>query len=243
MRLIIVRHGDPDYDIDSLTKTGWEEAKLAAEKLSKMDIRDFYVSPLGRAQDTASCTLQKMNRTAETLDWLREFNATIKRPDLNGEDSIVWDWLPKDWTIYPEFYNIDTWLDNEIIKAGDVREKYEKVCTGLDELLTKYGYVREEKYYRAVTPNNDTIVFFCHFGLECVLLSHLLNISPMLLWHGFCAAPTSMTTIYTEERREGIDYFRASTMGDVSHLYIAGKEPSFSARFCECYSNKEERHD
>ena len=48
MRLIIVRHGDPDYDIDSLTEIGWEEAKLAAEKLSKMNIRDFFVSPLGR---------------------------------------------------------------------------------------------------------------------------------------------------------------------------------------------------
>lgn len=243
MRLIIVRHGDPNYEIDSLTETGWMEAKLAAEKLSKLDVKDFYVSPLGRAKDTASCTLEKMGRTAETLDWLREFDGIIKRPDTGDRDMICWDWLPEDWTDYPEFYNIDTWLDNEIMRAGNVKEKYENVCTQLDALLAKYGYVRDVKKYRVEKANNDTIVFFCHYGLECVLLSHLTNISPMLLWHGFCAAPTSMTTIYTEERRKGIAYFRASTFGDVSHLYIDGKEPSFSARFCECYDNVDERHD
>ena len=68
MRLIIVRHGDPNYEIDSLTQTGWKEAELAADRLSKMDIKDFYVSSLGRAQDTASCTLKKMHRTGITCE-------------------------------------------------------------------------------------------------------------------------------------------------------------------------------
>ena len=31
MRIIIVRHGDPNYELDTLTKTGWREAELAAE--------------------------------------------------------------------------------------------------------------------------------------------------------------------------------------------------------------------
>lgn len=243
MRLIIIRHGDPNYEIDSLTETGWKEAELAAEKLSKLNIRDFYVSPLGRARDTASCTLKKMGRDAEVLDWLREFDACICRPDISGQVPVAWDWLPADWTGHPEFYNIDTWLDNETMKAGDVREKYEEVCNNLDSLLAKYGYVRENNYYRVKEANTDTIVFFCHYGLECVLLSRLLNISPMLIWHGFAAAPTSMTTLYTEERREGIAYFRANAIGDVSHLYAANMEPSFSARFCECYANMDERHD
>ena len=73
MKLLIIRHGDPDYEKDSLTKTGWREAELLANRLETMDIAAFYVSPLGRAQDTASCTLTAMHRTAETLDWLQEF--------------------------------------------------------------------------------------------------------------------------------------------------------------------------
>jgi probable phosphoglycerate mutase len=65
----------------------------------------------------------------------------------------------------------------------------------------------------------------------------------MVLWHGTCAAPTSVTTLTTEERREGIAYFRMNAFGDISHLYAAGVEPSFSARFCETFANTEQRHD
>lgn len=59
----------------------------------------------------------------------------------------------------------------------------------------------------------------------------------MVLWQGFCMAPSSVTTVYTEERRPGIAAFRVSAFGDISHLYAHGAEPSFSARFCEVYGN------
>ena len=32
MRILIIRHGDPDYSIDSLTPTGWEEEAAALGK-------------------------------------------------------------------------------------------------------------------------------------------------------------------------------------------------------------------
>ena len=85
MRLIIVRHGDPDYSIDSLTEKGWKEVEYLSEKLSKFDVKEFYVSPLGRAKDTASLTLKKMNRTAVEYDWLREFDVLIDRLMLQTE--------------------------------------------------------------------------------------------------------------------------------------------------------------
>lgn len=242
MRILIVRHGDPNYEIDSLTETGWKEANLAAERIAGMDVKEFYLSPLGRAQDTASCTLKKMNRTGITYDWLREFWPRINRPDQK-EQKICWDWLPVDWTTEPKYYDVNTWADTKVMQEGHVKEAYEYVCQGFDEVLKKHGYVRENNYYHVENANNDTIVFFCHFGIECVLLSHLLNVSPMILWHGFCAAPASVTTVYTEERRKGIASWRVSAFGDTSHLYAAGDEPSFSARFCECYDNAEERHD
>ena len=52
-----------------------------------------------------------------------------------------------------------------------------------------------------------------------------------------------VTTINTEERREGIASFRISAFGDISHLYAHDEPPAFAARFCETYDNKEERHD
>ncbi len=127
--------------------------------------------------------------------------------------------------------------------ASDLKGHYDYVTGKLDELLAKHGYVRDGHCYKVVESNEDTLVFFCHFGLECVLLSHLLNISPMVLWHGVCAAPSSVTTLNTEERREGIAAFRMSAFGDISHLYVHDEAPAFAARFCETYGNTEERHD
>lgn len=242
MKLLIVRHGDPDYSIDSLTPTGWEEAELLSHRLCVMDVKAFYCSPLGRARDTAKPTLEKLNCQAEILPWLREFSPKVKRPDREVT-WVAWDWLPQDWTKDPRFYDRDRWWENDAFQAANVREEAAWVAQGLDDLLLRHGYVREGNCYRAEAPNEDTIVLFCHFGIECVLLGHLLGISPMPLWHGFCAAPTSVTTVTTEERRQGIASFRVNAFGDTAHLYAAGREPSFSARFCETHSNEAQRHD
>ena len=85
-------------------------------------------------------------------------------------------------------------------------------------------------------------MLFCHFGVECVLLSHNMKISPLVLWHNFVALPTSVTTLITEEREQGKALFRCNAFGDISHLYAGGEPASFQARFCETYSNFDERH-
>ncbi len=242
MKLMIIRHADPDYSIDSLTPTGWEEARLLADRMCKLDVKAFYVSPLGRAQDTANCTLERIGRTAETLPWLEEFRCNIVKPGSENH-SIAWDWLPADWTNEPAYFSRETWAETDIMIRGGATDRYRYVTGELDKLLAQHGYVREGNLYRAEKANEDTIVLFCHFGVECVLLSHLLNVSPMILWHGTCAAPSSVTVLNTEERREGIAYFRMASFGDISHLYAAGREPSFAARFCETYHTVGQRRD
>ncbi len=245
MKLLIVRHGDPDYSIDSLTERGWTEAEYLSERLAKLDVAAFYVSPLGRAKDTASLTLRKMNRTAEECPWLREFGPSVARPDWKwpGLSPVAWDWLPQDWTADGRFYEEAHWFERDVFEDAGVKQEYDWVAENFDRLLARHGYERDGRIYRAVRPNNDTIVLFCHFGVECVLLSHLLGISPMILWHGLCAAPTSVTTVTSEERRPGIAMFRANAIGDTSHLYAHGMEPAFAGRFCECYGNEGERCD
>ena len=243
MKLLIIRHGDPDYSIDSLTEKGWREAEYLSQRLVKLDIKDIYVSPLGRAKDTASLTLKKLGRTAEEKEWLREFAPRIQRPDVPDQKKNSWDWLPQDWTMQEPFFHYDQWWKSNVMVEGKVIQEFDWVSSAFDEVLAEHGYVREGHFYRVEKANNDTLAFFCHFGLEGVLLSHLMNVSPMVLWHGLCAAPTSVTTVVTEERRKGIAYFRMSSFGDISHLYANGEEPAFAARFCECFENAEERHD
>ena len=242
MKLIIVRHAEPDYSVDSLTPRGWEEARLLADRLCRLEVKAFYSSPLGRAKDTASVTLQRLGREARILPWLREVPVKIPVPHTDTPDC-AWDWLPQDWTKEPDYYVKDRWTAPDPMVQGGMAEYCKTVTEGLDQLLARHGYRREGNYYRAVAANQDTVVLFCHFGLECVLLGHLLGISPMVLWHGTCAAPSSVTVLNTEERREGISYFRMSQFGDISHLYAAGKEPSFMARFCETYATRDPNRD
>lgn len=241
MKLLIIRHGDPDYTIDSLTEKGRREAAALAERLKDVDIDAFYVSPLGRAKDTAEYTLKAKNASAEECQWLREFHAPIK--DIHtGEERIPWDLLPQDWTKTEEFYSKELWHTVPMMSEGKVYDEALRVYKGLDDILEKHGYRREGNYYRAVRPNRDTVALFCHFGVECVMLGHLLGISPVVLWHGFCAAPSSVTVLTTEERREEIASFRMNTFGDTGHLYKQGEKPAFAARFCETFDS-DERHD
>ena len=39
MKLVIVRHGDPDYSIDSLTEKGWKEVEYLSESPFLMEFR------------------------------------------------------------------------------------------------------------------------------------------------------------------------------------------------------------
>jgi len=235
MEILIVRHGDPNYALDTLTRKGVREAKLLAERLSKLNVKAFYCSPLGRAKKTASYTLKKMKREAEILPFLQEFKGTVDDPESGKMQS--WDRKPTYWTEIPDYYTYDSWHKVDLMEKGGVFAEYKKVCDGIDELLAKHGYVHNGKIYDVVNENHDTIVLFCHFGVESVLLSHIFGISPMIMWHNFVALPTSVTRLVTQEREKGKAIFTCLQYGDLSHLYAGNEEPSFSARWCECYSD------
>ena len=241
MRLLFIRHGEPDYEKDSLTEKGFREAEHLADYLKDVRIDRCYVSPLGRAKDTAAPTLSKKQMQAVECDWLQEFPAKVIRPD-KGYPINCWDFLPQDWTGVNEYYDKDLWAKTKLMEEGNVFQEYAHVTTEFDALLARHGYVREGNIYRVSRANRDTLAFFCHFALECVLLGHLIGASPMVLWHGFCAAPSSVTTVMTDERRKGAASFRVSRFGDVSHLYVKGEEPSFFARYCETFDS-DELHD
>ena len=54
--------------------------------------------------------------------------------------------------------------------------------------------------YRTQGGNTDTLVFFCHLGITFAIMAHLIGLSPVMLWQGFFVAPTSVTTLVSEER-------------------------------------------
>ena len=186
MRILLIRHGDPDYERDALTERGKVEAALLAERMAKEDVTDFYVSPLGRARETAEYTLKRNGRMASVLDWLQEFPARVDingsealqraYPDTEKEDGrfrkrIAWDMVPSYWQKQPEYFTGDGWKDSEVARCSDLNKVYEMVSAGVDELLAQYGYHREAGWYRTHQGNRDTIALYCHFGATCAVLS------------------------------------------------------------------------
>lgn len=235
MRIIFIRHGDPDYVNDTLTEKGLREAKLLADRVSRWPVTAFYCSPLGRAQATASFSLDKTSRSAVTYEWMKEFSYIITDP-VTGREGVPWDFMPSYWTNEPRFYDNDHWLEVPVLAANpDIKSKYEEVCSGFDELLRKYGYTRKGKLYetKAEGENKDTIVIFCHLGVTFVMMSHLLGIAPPLLWQNCFIAPTSVTILAAEERIPGNAYFRTQVIGDTLHLHNGNEPISQAGYFAE----------
>ena len=233
MRIIFIRHGDPDYENDTLTEKGWREARLLAQRVSSWEVKTFYCSPLGRAQATASCSLEKLHRSAVTHDWMREFFYPITDP-TTGRFGVPWDFMPSYWTMEPLFYDKDHWHEAAIFRSNpEIRVKYDEVCTNLDNLLAEHGYLREGGLYHNTSgvDKEDNIVIFCHLGITFVMMSHLLGIAPPLLWQNFFIAPASVTILATEEREPGRAYFRTQAMGDTLHLQSGGEPVSQAGYF------------
>ena len=99
----------------------------------------------------------------------------------------------------------------------------------------RYGYRKSGALYATERNSDAVIALFCHFGIAMNMLSCLLRIPFHLLLHGFIMAPSSVTTLVTEERVPGEVWFRCAALGDTSHLYAAGEPVSHYGRFHERY--------
>lgn len=240
MKLMIIRHGDPDYVNDALTEKGVVEADLLAKWFKRLKPAAVYSSPLGRAHQTCLACKKECGFDYEILPWLREFNAYVYNPNAKKR-TYVWDLMPSFFTKRPLLYDSNRWKEDVLFANSDLNEKYDGVKEGFLALLKKHGYEKDGKMFRAVCSNEDTVVLFCHFGVLCVMMAELTGFSPYVFWQHFCALPTSVTTFATEEREEGKAVFRCIGFGDLSHLALGGEEASFAARYCETFDSPE-RH-
>ena len=238
MRIIFIRHGDPDYKNDSLTEKGRREAELLAERVMgwKDEITHIYRSPLGRAKLTCEYSLNKLHMDATECEWLKEFYYPTHHAEQNNEIHVPWDFYPAAWTDFKEAYDKDKWAELSLLHENDIKGEADHVNTSFDKLLEEYGLKRNGEYY--LTDGSDhgkTLVFFCHLGVSFLIMGHLLGISPFVLWHSFFVAPTAVTVLATEEREPGKCAFRTQYFGDTSHLRLNGEPASKSGYFTDCF--------
>lgn len=218
MKLLFIRHGEPNYELDCLTENGVIQAQRLRERLEKTEKIDaVYLSPMGRAQQTGKIYLEGKILPTKTCDWLREFNDGAVTPGY--ETAVpVWDWYPKYWTEIPEYYDREHFADIAEVAGSSIPQHFADACKGLDEVLAEHGLKREGGLYVKTDNTDKALAFFCHFGITCVMIAHLLGVSPILTLQGLSAEPTAIATLCTDDRFGDRVNFRLHGFGDISHL-------------------------
>ena len=239
MKILIIRHAEPDYENNTITEKGWREAHMLAERLAKLPISEVFVSPMGRAQHTAQPYLELTGKSAQTLDWLHEFRGRVWDEEKQ-KNRCAWNMKPRFWNAHPEMFDKDKWLENELMSSGNVEEVWNETIKEFDAILEGYGYKKDGFFYRTEQSPDTTIAFFCHFGLGMALVSHLSGVALPMLWQSFFMPASSVTTMVTEERVKGEVFFKCMQMGDTSHLYANDEPVSKKGLAKEFYEEKTE---
>lgn len=223
MRLYIIRHGDPNYELDTITSRGEAEARALAIRMHKEGIDRIFTSPMGRAIATMSYTAKALNKDGRVLHWTQEhsdFGAELEKGKHIFAINLNGDIIRDDFS----YLNHDTWHGMPSLSNPNIKRTYDEVAENSDKFLASLGYVREGGKYRCVKPNEEKIAIFCHGGLGLTWLSHLLAIPAPLMWSGFWMSPTSVSTVLMDQRNDERAVPRCLCLGDTSHLYDAGLE-------------------
>ena len=177
MRILFIRHGEPDYEHDCLTERGRIQARAAAERLRNEGIEEIFSSPLGRAAETAAFSAEALNLPVRTLDFMRELHwgSTDGTPipadghpwelaDLLAAEG--WDLMNPSWREHPCFSN------NLVTAEAD------QVGQETDGWLRTLGYEREGAYYRCIRPDDrqTSVALFSHGGSSAAAMGHILNL-------------------------------------------------------------------
>jgi probable phosphoglycerate mutase len=221
MRFLIIRHGDPDYEHDSLTDPGRRQAAALADRLAGFPLKRLYSSPYGRALETAHYTAEKTGLPVEKLEWVREMN-DVTVPGKLRNDLAVWHISP--WQLSALAREGDRWMKNRIFENTLLSSRLQELEQGGRKLLKEYGLSPGEHGYtreRDLADEGDAAIF-CHQGAGITLMAWLLGLRPPDLWRCVYIAPASVSIILVEQPEEGIASMRMVTMGDVTHLHEAG---------------------
>ncbi|MBO2517728.1 MAG: hypothetical protein CW338_10770 [Clostridiales bacterium] len=176
MRIIFVRHGEPDYKTDCLTEKGARQAENVSVRLLDEGISRIYASPLGRARQTAQPLADKLDLPVQVLPFMREIC-------WNGPDGKLYDdgghpWLLGDRMLGEDELQLtgEEWRHHPYFENNCCVRNYDEICAGIDGLLSEHGFERQGSNYLCKAENEETVVLFSHGGSGACALSHLFNL-------------------------------------------------------------------
>ena len=176
MRIVLIRHGDPNYEKDCLTELGHKQVKVAAQRLLKEGIEEIYSSPLGRARQTAQAFSDASGiKEIKILDFIQEIRFGREGELYNNK----WNpWLGVNALVREgKDLQSDDWREYPVFKDNFATIDADKIAEESDKWLEELGYKREGQYYRNMGKDDKekTIAIFCHGGSSAAFLARVLN--------------------------------------------------------------------
>lgn len=218
MRIIFVRHGDPNYKLDCLTPLGHKQAQAAAQRLKDEGIEKIYSSSSGRAVQTAEYTANLFGLDIEQHDFMREIGWGPKESESFHEGGHPWFSALKmismgdsvstpDWGKHPYFDG--NWVTSLSVKAGE----------NFDALLESLGYKREGEYYRVLENQPyKTIAVFSHGGFSSAVIAHLFNLTFPYVCSTIIPNVTAITVASFEEKAGKLIAPQFEIANDARHI-------------------------
>ncbi len=218
MKIILVRHGHPDYEKDCLTSLGHEQAESAAQRLKDEGITQIFSSSNNRAYETAVHTAEILSLGIEKLDFMRE----IRWGSSDGKE-VVCDGHPWDTSLYALSlgYSLmdESWTKSPPFCNNLVFGEIERLAHSSDEWLRTLGYSREGANYRVTGENTDrTIALFSHGGSSSALLSRMLNLPFFYLCRAVCPDFTSITVLSLSDTKGALTAPMIELANDSKHI-------------------------
>ncbi len=224
MILFYVRHGEPTYDPNALTKLGVRQAEALAKRFARQGLEKIYSSPSYRAYQTAEATAKALGLPITQLDFTNETYAWrgMTWRNREGHLNFVMD-APEAKALFasPEVRKLGfEWHTHSAFSDYAYGKEMERVQSETDAFLRSLGY-EHERYsgrYRVLLSTDDRVALFAHGGFGSMFLSCLLDVPyPMFAGH-FDQVHCGVTAI--EFANEGeYSYPRIWTLSGDGHMY------------------------
>lgn len=217
MRIIFVRHGHPNYDLDCLTPLGHLHGEAVAERLKEEPVERIFSSTHGRAMETAEHIDSNFHLGVEGLEFMREtrWGSENGEPILNDGHP----WSVSDYMVEQGMDLMDKeWESGEFYRNNKLVKNAAHLAEGLDEWLASLGYTREGDYYRVGNVVHHTVVMVSHGGASTAALGHLFNLPLPFLFSAVCPDYTAVTVVSFSEKEGALVAPKFEIANDARHI-------------------------
>ena len=177
MDLYYIRHGQPNYENDSITELGHFQAEETAKFLVTVNFDKIFASSQGRAMQTAEHLTNKNHMKIIKCDWAMEKGAWEHITDIDENGNCRWIF---DIKKYADALNqhIDdlNWYDDPIFQKK-VKDFFLLSRKEIDNWLLSMNIKHENGKYEILGKTPDAIALFAHEGFGTVFFSLMMDMN------------------------------------------------------------------